>query len=47
MDSVLFELIKNEIRAILGKHIYAEGDTTLEEVIGQYTYGQAANSRPR
>lgn len=32
--SVLFETIKNEIRAILGKHIYAEGDTTLEEVIG-------------
>jgi nicotinamide-nucleotide amidase len=31
---VLFELIKKEIRAILGKHIYAEGDTTLEEVIG-------------
>jgi nicotinamide-nucleotide amidase len=32
--SVLFETIKNEIRAILGKHIYAEGDITLEEVIG-------------
>jgi nicotinamide-nucleotide amidase len=31
---VLFETIKNEIRAILGKHIYAEGDKTLEEVIG-------------
>jgi nicotinamide-nucleotide amidase len=32
--SVLFETIKKEITAILGKHIYAEGDTTLEEVIG-------------
>ena len=32
--SVFFETIKNEIRAILGTHIYAEGDTTLEEVIG-------------
>ena len=32
--SVLFEVIKKEIRAILGKHIYAEGETTLEEVIG-------------
>ena len=31
---VLFETIKNEITAILGKHIYAEGDKTLEEVIG-------------
>jgi nicotinamide-nucleotide amidase len=27
-------LLKNEIRGILGKHIYGEGDTTLEEVIG-------------
>lgn len=33
--SEFFETIKNEIRAILGKHIYAEGDTTLEEVIGR------------
>jgi nicotinamide-nucleotide amidase len=33
--SVSFETIKNEIRAILGKYIYAEGDTTLEEVIGR------------
>lgn len=32
--SVIFETTKNEIRAILGKHIYAEGDTSLEEVIG-------------
>jgi nicotinamide-nucleotide amidase len=32
--SVVFETIKNEIRVILGKHIYAEGDTTLEQVIG-------------
>ncbi len=32
--SVLFETIKNEIRVIVGEHIYAEGDTTLEEVIG-------------
>ena len=31
---VFFEDVKNEIRAILGKHIYAEGNTTLEEVIG-------------
>jgi nicotinamide-nucleotide amidase len=33
--SVLFETIKNEIRPILGKHIYAEGNITLEEVIGR------------
>jgi nicotinamide-nucleotide amidase len=33
--SVSFESIKNQIRAILGKHIYADGDTTLEEVIGR------------
>lgn len=32
--SVLFETIRNEIRIILGTYIYAEGDTTLEEVIG-------------
>lgn len=32
--SVIFETIRNEIRAILGKYIYAEGDTSLEEVIG-------------
>ena len=32
--SACFETIKNEIRAILGTYIYAEGDTTLEEVIG-------------
>jgi nicotinamide-nucleotide amidase len=32
--SVIFEATKNEIRAILGKHIYAEGDRSLEEVIG-------------
>ncbi len=30
-----FETIKDEVRAILGRHIYAEGDTTLEEVVGQ------------
>jgi nicotinamide-nucleotide amidase len=30
-----FATIKNEIRALLGKHIYAEGDTTLEEVVGR------------
>ena len=33
--SEFFETIKNEIRAILGTYIYAEGDTTLEEVIGR------------
>lgn len=33
--SVSFETIKNEIRAILGKHIYAEGDKTLEEIVGR------------
>lgn len=33
--SVSFESIKNQIRAILGKHIYADGDTALEEVIGR------------
>jgi nicotinamide-nucleotide amidase len=32
--SVLFETIRNEIRIILGMYIYAEGDKTLEEVIG-------------
>lgn len=32
--SVLFETIRNEIRIILSTYIYAEGDTTLEEVIG-------------
>jgi nicotinamide-nucleotide amidase len=32
--SGFFETIKNEIRAILGTHIYTEGETTLEEVIG-------------
>jgi nicotinamide-nucleotide amidase len=32
--SVLFETIRNEIRIILGTYIYAEGDKTLEEVIG-------------
>jgi nicotinamide-nucleotide amidase len=32
--SLLFETIRNEIRALLGKHIYAEGNTSLEEVIG-------------
>ena len=32
--SILFETIRNEIRIILGTYIYAEGDTTLEEVIG-------------
>jgi nicotinamide-nucleotide amidase len=32
--SGFFESVKNEIRAMLGTHIYAEGDTTLEEVIG-------------
>lgn len=32
--SLLFETIKKEIRALLGKHIYAEGNTSLEEVIG-------------
>ena len=32
--SLLFETIKKEIRARLGKHIYAEGNTSLEEVIG-------------
>jgi nicotinamide-nucleotide amidase len=31
---VLFETTKNAIRAILGKQIYGEGDTTLEEIIG-------------
>jgi nicotinamide-nucleotide amidase len=30
----LLGTLKNEIRGILGKHIYGEGDTTLEEVIG-------------
>jgi nicotinamide-nucleotide amidase len=32
--SVLFETIKNEVRATVGKHIYAEGDKNLEEVVG-------------
>ena len=32
--SVLFETIRNEIRINLGTYIYAEGDKTLEEVIG-------------
>ncbi|HUC99094.1 MAG TPA: competence/damage-inducible protein A [Candidatus Polarisedimenticolaceae bacterium] len=32
--TVLFETIRNEIRVILGTYIYAEGDKTLEEVIG-------------
>ena len=30
----LLGTLKNEIRRILGEHIYGEGDTTLEEVIG-------------
>jgi len=30
----LLGTLKNEIRGILGEHIYGEGDTTLEEVIG-------------
>lgn len=33
--TVLFETLKDAIRAILSKYIYAEGDTTLEEVIGR------------
>jgi nicotinamide-nucleotide amidase len=33
--SLLFETIQNQISALLGKHIYAEGDTSLEEVIGR------------
>jgi nicotinamide-nucleotide amidase len=33
--SVFFETVKNQTRAILGKHIYAEDDTTLEEIIGR------------
>ncbi|HEX6175152.1 MAG TPA: competence/damage-inducible protein A [Candidatus Binatia bacterium] len=32
--SLLFETIQKQIRALLGKHIYAEGNTSLEEVIG-------------
>ena len=32
--SVLFKTIRNQIRIILGAYIYAEGDKTLEEVIG-------------
>src|SRR5918995_2893508 len=32
---VLFETIQNQISALLGKHIYAEGNTSLEEVIGR------------
>ena len=30
-----FGTIKKEITTILGRHIYAEGDTTLEEVVGR------------
>jgi nicotinamide-nucleotide amidase len=33
--SRLFETIHNQISALLGKHIYAEGNTSLEEVIGR------------
>jgi nicotinamide-nucleotide amidase len=32
---VILAKLRNQIRDVLGKHIYAEGDATLEQVVGQ------------